>query len=307
MNKPNTPNSSGKKQATVALGVHPLTVSQPQWQCEEEPLVTTGLWVQHHCTPPGEVEHPPFNHHLLTISFNHQTQQWCRFGGCEYRGPRAKEQFLLLPMCHPSAFSWNGCDEAIVWLIEPGWLDQVANETDGFPSHRVELIPTLMGQDINLATIAHLFRQEIHQNGPGEEFYRESLANLLALHLLRHHCTFKACPKTYQGGLSPSHLKRAIAYIQANMDHQLKLKDIALELNLSLYHFCKLFKQSMGIPPYHYVLQQRVEHAQQLLKNPELTIADIAYQCGFAHQTHLTRHFRKLVGKTPKEYRASIH
>ncbi|NJQ98711.1 MAG: helix-turn-helix transcriptional regulator [Hydrococcus sp. CSU_1_8] len=61
---------------------------------------------------------------------------------------------------------------------------------------------------------------------------------------------------------------------------------MAKQLNISLYYFCKLFVQSMGIPPYKYVLKQRVERAKRLLKEEKRAIADIALECGFANQTH---------------------
>ncbi|WP_411813383.1 helix-turn-helix transcriptional regulator [Chlorogloeopsis sp. ULAP02] len=81
------------------------------------------------------------------------------------------------------------------------------------------------------------------------------------------------------------------------------MEAIAQHLNMSVYYFCQLFTQSMGIPPYKYVLQQRVERAKQLLKDGNRAIVDIALECGFANQTHLNKHFRKLTGTTPKVYR----
>jgi AraC family transcriptional regulator len=123
------------------------------------------------------------------------------------------------------------------------------------------------------------------------------------IHLLRHYCAFEPTLKQYQGGLSRDRLRTAIDYIQANLDRKLTLEAIAQQLNLSLYYFCNLFTQSMGIPPYKYVLQQRVERAKQLLKDENRAIVDIALECGFANQTHLNKQFRKLTGMTPKVYR----
>ncbi|MEM6437140.1 MAG: helix-turn-helix transcriptional regulator [Cyanobacteria bacterium P01_D01_bin.115] len=77
---------------------------------------------------------------------------------------------------------------------------------------------------------------------------------------------------------------------------------------MSESHFSRCFKQSVGIAPYQYLLQQRVERAKQLLKQPAprpqtLSISDIALECGFANQTHLTKVFRQITGVTPKAYR----
>lgn len=58
----------------------------------------------------------------------------------------------------------------------------------------------------------------------------------------------------------------------------------------------------MGITPHQYLIQQRIERAKKLLHNPHISIADIAFRCGFANQTHLTKRFRQLIGITPKAY-----
>jgi AraC family transcriptional regulator len=59
----------------------------------------------------------------------------------------------------------------------------------------------------------------------------------------------------------------------------------------------------MGIAPYQYVIQQRVELAKQLLKCRDVAISEVALACGFANQSHFTKHFRKLTRITPKAYR----
>jgi AraC family transcriptional regulator len=133
--------------------------------------------------------------------------------------------------------------------------------------------------------------------------YAESLANLFLIHLLRHYYAFEPKLKQYQGGLPKYKLHQAIDYIQANLDQKLSLDAIAHHLTMSVYYFCELFKQSMGIAPYKYVLQQRVERAKLLLKDEERAIVDIALKCGFANQAHLNKHFRKFTGIKPKAYR----
>jgi AraC family transcriptional regulator len=84
--------------------------------------------------------------------------------------------------------------------------------------------------------------------------------------------------------------------------HQdLKLDEIAAIAQLSLYHFIRLFKQSLGITPYQYILQHRIEKAKYLLTHSELNIAEIAAQTGFCDQSHFTRHFKRMTGVTPKQ------
>ncbi len=92
-------------------------------------------------------------------------------------------------------------------------------------------------------------------------------------------------------------------YINAYLDRDIKLADLASVAGVSQFHFSRLFKQSIGISPHKYLLKERVERAKHLLKNSKLAIAEIAFQCGFNSQSHLGKSFRELTGVTPGVYR----
>jgi transcriptional regulator GlxA family with amidase domain len=68
---------------------------------------------------------------------------------------------------------------------------------------------------------------------------------------------------------------------------------------LSVHHFARAFRQSLGIPPHNYIVQRRVEHAQRLLRNTNLPLSEIAIEAGFTDQSHLARHFRTIIGVSP--------
>ncbi|MDJ0621078.1 MAG: helix-turn-helix transcriptional regulator [Calothrix sp. MO_192.B10] len=91
--------------------------------------------------------------------------------------------------------------------------------------------------------------------------------------------------------------------MDAHLDREIKLADLAQLVDMSQFHFGRLFKQSLGLSPYQYLLQQRVERAKQLLKQTDKSIMDIAFDCGFNSHSHLSRRFRQLTGMTPKAYR----
>jgi AraC family transcriptional regulator len=103
-------------------------------------------------------------------------------------------------------------------------------------------------------------------------------------------------------GLSSAQLRYTTDYISANLHKVLNLELIATHLQLNYYYFCARFKKSMGISPWQYVIKQRIDRAQELLKNPQLSIAEVAVACGFSHHSQLKKHLRKLTGTTPVNY-----
>ncbi|MDJ0675080.1 MAG: helix-turn-helix transcriptional regulator [Calothrix sp. MO_167.B42] len=75
---------------------------------------------------------------------------------------------------------------------------------------------------------------------------------------------------------------------------------------MSQYYFCRLFRKSMGVTPYQYILKQKVKLAKLLLKEKKLEIVDIALACGFSNQSQMTKHFKRQTGSTPKVYRERL-
>jgi len=103
-------------------------------------------------------------------------------------------------------------------------------------------------------------------------------------------------------GLPRHKLQRVIVYIDEHLTEHLSLETIAQQIGISQFYFCHLFKQSMGISPYQYLLHQRIERAKPLLLQTKPNIADIALAVGFSNQSHFTRQFKQVVGITPKRF-----
>jgi transcriptional regulator of acetoin/glycerol metabolism/AraC-like DNA-binding protein len=106
-----------------------------------------------------------------------------------------------------------------------------------------------------------------------------------------------------RGGLPAGLLRRICEHIESHLGDNISLEVLAADARLSLYHFARAFRQSMGISPHRYVMQQRVKKAQEMLARTELPLANIALAVGFADQSHFSRHFRRLAGITPSGFR----
>jgi RpiB/LacA/LacB family sugar-phosphate isomerase len=105
------------------------------------------------------------------------------------------------------------------------------------------------------------------------------------------------------GGLPPRRLQRVFSHVRENIGQELSVTELAHVAGMSQYYFSKLFKMSTGTTPHQYVMRQRVERAQEHLRETRIGLADIAMKVGFETQSHFTSVFRRLAGITPKHYR----
>ena len=79
---------------------------------------------------------------------------------------------------------------------------------------------------------------------------------------------------------------------------------LAEQAGLSPYHFLRLFKAATGMTPHRFVSARRVARCRDLLSDPSKSLAQIAYQCGYSSQSHMTTQFGRAMGMTPGAYRA---
>jgi AraC family transcriptional regulator len=105
------------------------------------------------------------------------------------------------------------------------------------------------------------------------------------------------------GGLANWQAKRALAYIEDNLGSKLEISEIANLVDLSISHFSRTFRLSVGSSPMAYVSMRRVERAKLMMTSTRERLTDIALTCGFADQSHLNRYFRRIVGISPGLWR----
>ncbi len=184
-------------------------------------------------------------------------------------------------------------------------VDEIAEEfAPGQPD--VQIVPALGALDPLLEQIALCLRDQLNEASQATALYVDHLARTAAARLIRSHSTASPA-RTRQPahrGLAASQLRRMIDYIEANLADDMTLPELATVAGLSPVYFARQFKQATGLAPHQYLLRARADRAERLLAHGMLPIATIALECGFCHQEHLTRVFRKRFGLTPGAYRA---
>lgn len=282
--------------------VNPFDIFKPEWEISRKSVYTDSLIAKYDVQAPDEVIFPPITHNMILFQLTDGTQQITHIGEQKYQGSFLAGEFFLHPATYSGFYSWKTTDRAVGLFFKPAYLQRIARETGCVNPDKVELRPILCDRDTHIEYIARSFLNEIQTEGLGGRLYSETLATQLTIHLLRNYNIFPIKLKQYQGGLSSQKLQASIDYIQANLEYKIGLDDLAKVTNISVYHFCRLFKQSTGLTPYQYVMQQKIQLGQLLLREEDLPISEIPLMCGFSCQSSFTTAFRKLIGVTPKIY-----
>jgi AraC-like DNA-binding protein len=116
----------------------------------------------------------------------------------------------------------------------------------------------------------------------------------------------RALSPPIRGGLTARQIRRAKEILAANLDGRVPLKEVARECGLSVSHFSRSFRRSVGAAPHNWLLTRRVDAAKEKLRDGRLSLADVALACGFADQSHLTRVFTRTVGVSPGAWRRAL-
>jgi AraC family transcriptional regulator len=201
-----------------------------------------------------------------------------------------------------------GCDgfwedsapvELVSVRLAPELVDEVA-EGLGAPSP-VSLAPKLGARDPFVAHLVAALQAELAAPAPAARLAADALATALATRLLQD---YALRPLAGRQTLAKPKLRRLIDHIEANLETDLALGELAAVAGVSVPHLTVLFRRTMGQSLHRYVVERRVSRARARLLAGE-PIAQAALAAGFAHQSHMARWMKRLLGATPAEVAAS--
>jgi AraC family transcriptional regulator len=113
----------------------------------------------------------------------------------------------------------------------------------------------------------------------------------------------KAIPPARTARPSRLDVPKVISYVEARLHEPVTMGEMARQVNLSVFHFARMFKLATGHPPHAFLMLKRIEHAKELLTCTDLPLADIGHRVGYKTQSHFTSVFRRCVGLPPNAYR----
>lgn len=205
---------------------------------------------------------------------------------------------VIIPANATHQVQWSAPGAWIMLGFEPRVFERALYETVDFDN--IEITTHFAQSDLLIHQLGLQLKKEVETGGLGGRLYADAIANLMAVHLFSNYATTNPEIKTYTDGLPIYKLKRVKEYIEEHLRRSLSLDELAQVTNMSVGHFSRLFKQSTGYTPHQYLIRRRVKRAKELLRHKQFSIADVAYQVGFANQGHLNYHFKRCTGITPK-------
>lgn len=252
--------------------------------------------------PKGPLDLPGFEEVLLAIHVGPAAKLTCRRGGRSYSGTAVHGDIDLVPA--RTAMRWEAHDQndrTLVVAISSHLLHKVAHESELDPK-RLEIIDRFQVRDRELELLGWALQREAESGYPSGRIYLEGLAAAVASRLIARHSSLARKTSSNDNlGLTGYRLKRVLAFIEEQLTEDLSLGRIAAVAGVSSSHLNALFRHSMGLAVHQYVIQRRVELAKSLLLQGEKSVTEIALEAGFAHQSHLARHMRRLLGLQPRD------
>jgi AraC family transcriptional regulator len=167
----------------------------------------------------------------------------------------------------------------------------------------------MIGQDVfvgatNALTLLHLLevaRDEVWKDTDRAQNIIVRVSTLLRAEIDRTQLDNSA--QSAQGGLPPWRVNRLKAYIDEHLDQPVRLSTLSTIANLSVTHFSRAFKKSLGETAHAYIVRRRLEQARHLMITTEESLSDIALACGFSDQAHFTKSFRQSLKQSPGAWR----
>ena len=251
---------------------------------------------------------PPLENHCIIIQTGPSVQLSAVIGERSFERRVETGEIIVIPAGVSSHWRLNEAtsSDALHLYLSPQFVRTTA-ESLAVDHGQINLEPQFGVTDEHIHHIAMSLLCELKQANVLGRFSADSLASVLAMQLVRRYSYLKDV-QTSRGGMAPRKLRRAIDFINQNFDKEqtVALAAVADEVGMSYFHFSRAFKQSMGVSPNVYMIEQRIERAKKLLSETDLPIADIALRAGFASQSHFTTTFRKLAWTTPKAFREML-
>ncbi|WP_394840978.1 AraC family transcriptional regulator [Pendulispora brunnea] len=250
--------------------------------------------------PKGLFPSPVDVRHVLCLHVGTPVPVSYRTDNRERDGVRLHGQFCVVPAGSSTRWVVSAPATSLLLRLSPSFLRETAHAM-GLSTLDADLAPSIHVRDPHIERIGWMMQAEDHDAYPGGRLFTDSLASALVARL------FALQSRHVGTGVKPGRalparlLRNVIEYIEAHLDEDLTLAELAEVAGYSLSHFKPLFRQAVGKPVHRFVLERRVERARALLLEGRKSIVEVAFETGFANPSHMARCMRRALGVSPSQ------
>ena len=264
-----------------------------------------GIRLEHCEFRAGELPAHRHREHVVIVSLTDGCKgELITSSGIGVRGTQERGNICVLPSGMEHQAKLEGNSEHLALYVDPLLITKAASGAQF--AGNVEIAERYTHSDRVISNVALALLGELNSEGLSGRLYAESLANVLAVHLLRYYAVSTSRPATLTGGLPATKLRQVTEFIADNYSRDLKLAELAQVAGMSSFHFAREFKRTTGTTPHQYLIKFRIERAKAMLAKDDLPLIEVGLRSGFSHQSHFTRLFRRITGTTPHSYRLTL-
>lgn len=185
-------------------------------------------------------------------------------------------------------------------------FEALEEEAHSPPTGDIRYSPGVPVTDERIYRLAAALLPELSSPGHVAPLLVGYVATALVAHVASQYGNFVPSGLAAKGGLAPWQLRRAQKLLASNLEGGVQLEDVARECGLSVSHFSRAFRASIGLPPRRWLMKRRIEAAKLIMRQGTAPLGEIAIRCGFADQSHFTRAFARETGASPGQWRRCI-
>ncbi|OBQ75452.1 helix-turn-helix domain-containing protein [Mesorhizobium erdmanii] len=260
-------------------------------------LETIGVAVESRRITAGVTHYVPASiNHRLGVHVGAAVNASCNCDGKHHRRVQSDGDIDIVPAGLDGDWQDDAdCTILRLW-VSPALIRRAAEDLEIDPD-RVVIRPQFQRRDPRIEHIARALATGLSPDVPSDRVYFESLARALAVRVIQGAAS-RPDVRAMQA-LSPGQKHRLADFIEAKLDQDLSLDELAQVAAISVSHLKVLFRRTFGMPPHRYVIHRRVERAKTLLHQGKMPLSEIALEAGFAHQSHMAQSMKRILGVTP--------
>jgi AraC-like DNA-binding protein len=195
---------------------------------------------------------------------------------------------------------------ALAFHLPRAALDAIADDANASQIRDLMYEPGVGVNDVTISGLGSLLLPALKQPDQAHPLFVEHVLLAVGVHVAETYAGMRPASRPARGGLAPWQERRATEILRANVKGSVTLKEVAQECGLSVGYFSHAFRRTLGVSPHRWLIEQRVVLSKEKLRDDRLTLSEVAMECGFSDQSHLTRAFRQTVGVSPGVWRRAL-